>query len=151
MSTEVKSPIGIDRAEPPLRAQSRRTLSDRAIINLFIWPTLALLIAVNVFPLFYSLYLSFTQYSVISATPPKIFGGSYVFALVMAANLAAFLGKDPRLGWGAAAGALAAVWVICALGVTYLFERRPMALLAINGGYQLVALTLMGLILAAWP
>lgn len=86
-----------------------------------------------------------------SGSPAKIFGGSYVLALVMAANLAAFLGKDPSLGWGAAAGALAAVWVVCALGVIYLFERRPMSLLAINGGYQLVALTLMGVILAAWP
>lgn len=40
----------------------RRQLSDGAILNLFIWPTLLLLIAMNVFPLFYSLYLSFTNF-----------------------------------------------------------------------------------------
>ena len=32
----------------------QRHLSNRAIVNLFIWPTLILLIAMNVFPLFYS-------------------------------------------------------------------------------------------------
>jgi multiple sugar transport system permease protein len=46
------------------KAQPRqRYLSDRAIINLFIWPTLILLILMNLFPLMYSLYLSFTEYS----------------------------------------------------------------------------------------
>jgi multiple sugar transport system permease protein len=48
----------------------RRQLSDRAIVNLFIWPSLALLIALNVFPLFYSLYLSFTDYSAIAHRVP---------------------------------------------------------------------------------
>ena len=50
--------------------QRRRGLSDRAIINLFIWPTLLLLILWNVFPLFYSLFLSFTEYSAISRKEP---------------------------------------------------------------------------------
>src|SRR5690606_34940129 len=59
-----------DRVQAVSRGQSRRTLTDRAIINLFIWPTLALLIAINVFPLFYSLYLSFTNYSAIANQAP---------------------------------------------------------------------------------
>jgi len=45
-------------------------LSDRSIQNLFIWPTLILLILMNVFPLFYSLYLSFTDYSAIARQAP---------------------------------------------------------------------------------
>jgi multiple sugar transport system permease protein len=49
---------------------SRRGLSDRAIRNLFIWPTLILLIVINVFPLIYSLYLSFTDYSAIKKSAP---------------------------------------------------------------------------------
>ena len=49
---------------------TRRGLSDRAIVSLFIWPTLILLIAWNVFPLFYSLYLSFTNYSAIVPKAP---------------------------------------------------------------------------------
>jgi multiple sugar transport system permease protein len=48
----------------------QRHLSNRAIVNLFIWPTLFLLIAMNVFPLFYSLYLGFTDYSAIARQAP---------------------------------------------------------------------------------
>lgn len=51
--------------------QGRRQISDRTIAQLFIWPTLILLIAMNVFPLFYSLYLSFNDYSVIANQPPQ--------------------------------------------------------------------------------
>jgi ABC-type sugar transport system permease subunit len=50
----------------PLPKSQQRHLSDRAIRNLFIFPTLILLIVMNVFPLFYSLYLSFTDYSAIA-------------------------------------------------------------------------------------
>jgi multiple sugar transport system permease protein len=50
--------------------QSRRHLSDRAIQNLFIWPTLLLLIAMNLFPLLYSLYLSFTNFLAVQNKPP---------------------------------------------------------------------------------
>ena len=54
----------------PSLVQPRRHLSDRAIQNLFIWPTLALLIAVNIFPLLYSLYLSFTNFLAVQNKPP---------------------------------------------------------------------------------
>ncbi len=53
-----------------VRIQPRRHLSDRAIQNLFIWPTLALLIAVNLFPLMYSLYFSFTNFLAVQNKPP---------------------------------------------------------------------------------
>ncbi len=63
-------------ANPPARtgAAQQRRLSDRAIQNLFIWPTLILLILMNVFPLFYSLYLSFTDYSAIARQVPEWVG-----------------------------------------------------------------------------
>ncbi len=51
--------------------RKRRQIGDRTIAHLFIWPTLILLILVNVFPLFYSLYLSFTDYSVIANQAPQ--------------------------------------------------------------------------------
>jgi multiple sugar transport system permease protein len=58
--------------------QRRRQMSDVALIRLFILPTLILLILWNVFPLFYSLYLSFTNYSSISNQPPAWIGlGNY--------------------------------------------------------------------------
>jgi len=59
---------------PSHPANRRRHLSDRAILNLFIWPTLTLLIAMNIFPLFYSLYLSFTNYSAIARQIPVWIG-----------------------------------------------------------------------------
>ena len=59
----------IDRSIAGMR-RAPRTLSDAALRRLFLWPTLALLIAFNIFPLLYSLYLSFTDYSAISSRPP---------------------------------------------------------------------------------
>jgi multiple sugar transport system permease protein len=56
--------------QPQRSMQQQRHLSDRAIRNLFIFPTLILLILMNVFPLFYSLYLSFTDYSAIARQAP---------------------------------------------------------------------------------
>lgn len=49
-------------------------LSDAGLRRLFLWPTLALLIAFNLFPLFYSLYLSFTDYSAIANRAPVWIG-----------------------------------------------------------------------------
>jgi multiple sugar transport system permease protein len=51
-------------------ASGRRHMSDGTLVRLFIIPTLILLILWNVFPLFYSLYLSFTRYSAIDNKPP---------------------------------------------------------------------------------
>jgi multiple sugar transport system permease protein len=61
-------------SSPSHAANRRRHLSDRAILHLFIWPTLILLIAMNIFPLFYSLYLSFTNYSAIARQVPVWIG-----------------------------------------------------------------------------
>lgn len=61
-------------SSPSHTANRRRHLSDRAILHLFIWPTLILLIAMNIFPLFYSLYLSFTNYSAIARQVPVWIG-----------------------------------------------------------------------------
>jgi len=66
----VSANVQMSATNPNDGARRRRHLSDRAIQNLFIWPTLILLIAMNLFPLFYSLYLSFTNYSAIARQPP---------------------------------------------------------------------------------
>ena len=81
----------------------------------------------------------------------KIFGLSFVFALVMALNLAMFLNApDTTTTWGATAGLLAAIWVALGIGTVALFERRPFAYTAINGGYWLVSFVVMGAILGVW-
>ncbi len=48
----------------------QRQLSDRSIQWLFIAPTVILLLLFNIFPLFYSLYLSFTNYTAIGKEAP---------------------------------------------------------------------------------
>ena len=52
----------------------QRQMSDRKIVLWFILPTIILLIVMNIFPLIYSLFLSFTNYSVISDKPPQWIG-----------------------------------------------------------------------------
>ncbi|MDX1615272.1 MAG: sugar ABC transporter permease [Candidatus Promineifilaceae bacterium] len=70
MSTEVNAPGGAA-VRGPKPERVRRRMSDRAIRHTFIWPALILLILINVFPLFYSLYLSFTDYSAIANQAPN--------------------------------------------------------------------------------
>lgn len=82
----------------------------------------------------------------------KIFGLAFVFALIMAGNLAAFLsGPDTTVMWGATAGALAGIgWVALAMATLGLFERRPWKYTLVNGGYFAVSFIVMGAILGAW-
>ena len=81
----------------------------------------------------------------------RIFGLSALAALVMAANLAAFLGAKATLSFGLFAGAATGIgWVAMSLGVTYLFEQRSLKLWLIDAGYQVVSYMLMGAILGAW-
>ncbi len=81
----------------------------------------------------------------------KIFGGSFILNLIIAFNLAAFLGDKQDLVWGITAGALAGIgWVAAAFGVVYLFERKSMKLFLINAGYQAFVFMVMGGILGIW-
>jgi hypothetical protein len=81
----------------------------------------------------------------------RIFGGAFVLALLSAVNLAAYLGgPDTTAVCGAAAGALTAVWIVAAIGIVYLFERRKMKLFLINAGYFVVAFPVMGFVLGVW-
>jgi multiple sugar transport system permease protein len=49
-------------ATPPVMNKAIRGLSDKAIAWLFIGPTILLLLAINIFPLIWTIYLSFTNY-----------------------------------------------------------------------------------------
>jgi hypothetical protein len=82
----------------------------------------------------------------------KIFGLSFFLALIMAANLAAFLAEPKTTAvWGATAGFLAGFgWVALGLATIALFERRSWKYILINGGYMTVSFVIMGLILGAW-
>jgi multiple sugar transport system permease protein len=52
----------VAQATPDRLARRMRGLSDRAIAWLFIGPTMALLLAINIFPLIWTIKLSFTNY-----------------------------------------------------------------------------------------
>ncbi len=82
----------------------------------------------------------------------KIFGLSFLWSLVMSFNLAMFLGDEKTTAtWGMTAGFLAGFgWVAMAIFIIGLFERKSVKLMLINGGYMVVALTVMGLIIGAW-
>ncbi len=87
-----------------------------------------------------------------AANQAKIFGLAFVYTLVMAYNLAFFLG-DPSIGLGMATFygfATGFGWIAMGLFIVGLFERRSMKLMLVNGGYMTVTLTLMGLIIGAW-
>lgn len=80
-----------------------------------------------------------------------IFGLSFLLMIIASFSLAMYLGADAGGGFGAIAGFMAgAFWVMAFMGVVYLFEKRPLALWLVNGGYSVVALTVMGLIIGAW-
>ncbi len=69
----------------------RRGLSDMAIKRLFIMPTIVLLILLNIFPLFWSLGLSFADYSAIKphvkGVNPKWIGGLNYKEVLMDKNI----------------------------------------------------------------
>ncbi|MFT7017528.1 MAG: multiple sugar transport system permease protein, partial [Cellvibrionaceae bacterium] len=57
----------IDRAAeatPPAVARRIKGLSDRAIAWIFVSPTIVILLAINIFPLIWTIWLSFTNYRV---------------------------------------------------------------------------------------
>lgn len=93
---------------------------------------------------------NFTQDDLRSRNMPLVFGLSFLLSFIMALNLAMFIGQED-LSFGIAAGFLTGfAWVSLAMGIIALFEKRPLKYVLINGGYMVVAFTVMGAILGAW-
>lgn len=91
----------------------------------------------------------------------KIYGWAFILSLIMAANLAMYLADSPEscpaecaqrtdITWGTIAGFLSGLWPFCAIAIVGLFEHKSARYIFINGGYVLVALTLMGAIIGVW-
>ena len=77
-----------------------------------------------------------------------IFGTAFLLSLLAAYVFGMFLGQEMGLWPSVAAGAAAGIcWVAASFGINYLFERRPLRLWLINGGYHALQFTLFGLIL----
>lgn len=93
-----------------------------------------------------------TDEQIKSSNMGMVFGGSFVLSLVAAATFAMFLGAEINALTGAFYGFIAGLcWVAGSFGINYLFERRPLSLFLINGGYHTLQFTIIGLILGAWP
>src|SRR6185295_1829501 len=108
------------RATPEPLAMRVRGLSDRAIAWLFIAPTIVLLLAINIFPLIWTIWLSFTNYR---ANRPNA-----VVANVGIDNYVSIL-TDPDVWAAMQATAHFLFWTILlqtALGfaLAYLIDRR---------------------------
>ena len=94
---------------------------------------------------------NFTVDQVKKSNKAKTFGWSFLFSLIMAANLGMFL-NDPSIDLvkGLAWGALAGLWVFCGIAIVALFEMKTWRYIFINGGFCVVALALMGAIIGVW-
>ncbi|MEI6478018.1 MAG: DUF1761 domain-containing protein [bacterium] len=80
----------------------------------------------------------------------KLLVGSFILEIIMAFNLAAFIGKDASWSFGLGAGLAAGLgWVALAFGVNYMFEGKSFKLWLINAGYNVVVFAVMGLIIGA--
>lgn len=85
-----------------------------------------------------------------SGNMAMIFGLTFLLSLIAAYVFAMFIGSTMSLGAATAAGFSAGLcWVAASLGISYLFERRPLSLWLINGGYHTLQFTLFGLIIGA--
>ncbi len=85
------------------------------------------------------------------ANMAKVFGVSFVWAVLGALCFAAFLGPAPQVGFATGAGFAAGLfWVAGSFGINYQFEQKPWSLLLINGGYHTAQYTVYGLILGLW-
>jgi multiple sugar transport system permease protein len=62
MSNKISDRVAV--ATPAPFAQKIRGLSDRTIAWIFVAPTIIILLAINIFPLIWTIYLSFTNYRV---------------------------------------------------------------------------------------
>jgi hypothetical protein len=82
----------------------------------------------------------------------KTYGLSFLMALIIAYNLAAFLGDAATdAAWGATAGFLAGFGFAGAMATAIaLFEQRSATYILVSGGYIVVCFTVMGFIIGVW-
>lgn len=80
----------------------------------------------------------------------RLLVGSLILEIIMAFNLAAFIGRSAGAAAGLTYGLLAGFgWVAMAFGVNYMFEGKPFKLWLINAGYNVVVFAVMGAIIGA--
>jgi hypothetical protein len=82
---------------------------------------------------------------------PVVFTAAFIMQLFAASMIAGLLGTNSSGVEGIQLGTIIAFcFVLTAMGVTNLFERRPIHLIAINVSYHVVSYGLMGYIIGTW-
>jgi multiple sugar transport system permease protein len=121
------SPTLIDRAAqkavaatPEAITRAVRGLSDRAIAWLFIAPTIVLLLAINIFPLIWTIYLSFTNYRANRPNAPVLNVGIDHYVSIL---------SNPDIWAAMQSTAHFVVWTIVlqtvlGFGLAYLIDRK---------------------------
>jgi hypothetical protein len=83
--------------------------------------------------------------------PARVFGLSFVFALIAAFAFAVWLGPAPPLPMALRHGLIVgACFVMASFGINYQFAGRSTVLLLIDGGYHVMQFLLFGLVLGLW-
>jgi len=78
--------------------------------------------------------------------PARMYGATFLLGFLASYAFGLYLGPDPGRAFSVVAGAVAGTCLVAtALATNYLFERKPVALILINGGYHVVRFTLIGL------
>lgn len=93
-----------------------------------------------------------TELDLQSANKKRLCVGTFLLSFLAAFVLSIFLGNESSLGLSVGTGfAIGLFWVSSSLGLSYLYEQRPVKLFLINSGYYVSQFSLMGLILGGWP
>jgi len=79
-------------------------------------------------------------------TSAKTYGATFVLGFIASYVFGLYLGPNPGRAFAIVAGAAVGLFFVAAgLATNDLFERRPVGLILINGGYHAVRFTLIGL------
>ena len=88
-----------------------------------------------------------TDQQVAGGNLAMIFGLTFLLGTMAAYVFGMFIGPDMSVGAATGAGFAAGLfWIGASFAINYLFERRPLGLWLINGGYHTLQFTFFGLI-----
>lgn len=86
------------------------------------------------------------------ANPARVYGLTFVFTLLSAALLGAWITGSPGPVVGGLRGLLAGLcFAAASMGINYQFAGRSFTVWFIDGGFHTVRFALMGAILGTWP
>lgn len=83
--------------------------------------------------------------------PARVFGVSFVFAVIAAIGFAYLIGPAPELRYALKQGAIVGLcFVTTSFGINYQFANRSNLMWAIDSGYHALQFILYGLVLGIW-